>query len=243
MTTRLQTALSNITATVVASQTDSVTSIKAAAKTAVHAFNFGGVAEASTGWTQVNLSSSYTTNSGFGWLSNTSDIQLIKPSTTSTYDPLEDSIGGGIAGASFGVDLVAGEYTVSVLVGCHDCNLKVAITGVRDGATAEGSASPNRGLAGERVRSGIYQLRTMPYVVGAKTSRLVLNFTGQAVGPQLSIDNMALATEGAFYSKVGWLVNAVLIHERSASSTLPDHAQRVLAQSRDRKDPCNAQWH
>jgi hypothetical protein len=68
----------------------------------------------------------------------------------------------------------------------------------------------------------------MPYIVG-KSNRLVLNFTGQAVGPQMSINNSALSTEHAYYFEIGWLVNALLIHPSSATGSLPWQVQTSLA--------------
>ena len=48
-----------------------------------------------------------------------------------------------------------------------------------------------------------------------------LRISGQAVGPQLSIDNHALRTEGAFYSRMGWLINAIVVHRADGSSDAP----------------------
>ena len=221
LTTNLQTRLDNTTATVAASQIASLTSVQTAAKNALHAFDFGVVAQGAN-WTPVSPTSSYTKSSGFGWTSNVSQIQHLHP-TSAKFSALEDAVAGGAAGATFAVDVPAGEYTVSILVGCRDLNFKTATTGIRDG-----EGTQNRGLAGDRVRSGVWALRTMPYVVGA-SNRLVLNFTGQAVGPQMSINNSALSTEHAYYFKIGWFVNALLIHPRSASRSLPWQAQTSLA--------------
>jgi hypothetical protein len=55
----------------------------------------------------------------------------------------------------------------------------------------------------------------MQYTVGSNGVMKLL-LTGQAVGPQLSINNMGLATEVAYYSNVGWLVNAILLHKVTA---------------------------
>jgi hypothetical protein len=221
LTANLQTRLANVTATVAASQTANLAAVQTAAKSALHAFDFGAVAQGAN-WVQVSSTSSYTKSSGFGWTSNVSQIQHLHP-TSGTFSALEDAVAGGLGGATFAVDVPAGEYTVSVLVGCRDLNFKTATTGVRDGAGTQ-----NRGLAGDRVRSGIWSLRTMPYIVG-KSNRLVLNFTGQAVGPQMSINNSALSTEHAYYFEIGWLVNALLIHPSSATGSLPWQVQTSLA--------------
>lgn len=221
LTATLQKRLANVTATVTASQTASLASVQSAAKSALHAFDFG-VVSPGTNWVQVSPNSSYTKRSGFGWISNVSKLQHFHP-TSGNFSALEDAVAGDMSGATFAVDVPAGEYTVSILVGCRDLNFKTATTGVRDGAETQ-----NRGIAGDRVRSGIWNLRTMPYIVGA-SNQLVLNFTGQAVGPQLSINNSALSTEHAYYFEIGWFVNALLIHPNSASSSLPLQALTSLA--------------
>lgn len=67
----------------------------------------------------------------------------------------------------------------------------------------------------------------MAYTVPAD-GHLILNFSG-IIGPQLSINNLALSTEQAHYSRTAWMVNAVLIHPRSAAATLPPQARNSLA--------------
>ena len=96
--------------------------------------------------------------------------------------------------------LTPGDHVVTVLVGLWDGDLKVAVTGVRDGrASAADARSPpdselplNVGIPGDRVRSGLFDPRMLSYSVGAD-GKMLLRFTGQAVGPRLNVNNLALA--------------------------------------------------
>jgi hypothetical protein len=230
LTAILRTRLSNVTALVAVTQKTDLAAILAASRTATHAFAFGSGKLNKTRWTNVKTDSKYDKATGFGWTSNTSHILLLPASVgADSSGPFAQFLAGGVDGATFAVNLDAGAYTVTVLVGCDECNMKTATTGVRVGAAAtRGATRSNRGMAGDRVRSGVYQTRTMPLTV-VKSGIQLFNFTGLAVGPQLSINNMGLATEAAFYSKIGWLVSAVLIHPRAASDSLPPRAKASLA--------------
>ena len=172
--------------------------------------------------------------------------------------PLSDFIAGGAGGATFAVDLPAGQYAVSVLVRCADdtfgagpwphssggprhngcdqggncgsCNFKTAATGVRDGSPRPDTS--NRGMAGDRVRAGVLDVRAASFTVGQ--SGLVLNFTGQAVGPQMSVDHGP--------GPASWLVSAVLIHKHAAAGSLPPQARASLAAHKALADSAVGDW-
>ena len=234
MTAALEARLAATTAATLSAQSSGRAAVLAAAKTAVLALDFGGVSAAAAiaaPWSPVGALSAYSKAQGYGFTSELGQVNASAPNPQNTYGaPFTDYLFGGAADASFAVDLPAGDYAVTAVVGSYEENFKVAATGLRDGSNRTLFA----GMAGARVRAGIWSVRTMSAKVVATSDdiegsgQLRLRLTGQPVGPQLSIDNNALSTEHAFYTKTGWLLSALLVHAAAAAPSLPAAARASL---------------
>ena len=216
LSAQLQVYTSQITQHVTQTLRAAQDAIFTSATNASHAFSFGAPDQLPHGWTSLSASSAYSRSNGFGWTSNVSYIHNGNSSTypTPLSSPLSKYVWGGLEDAILRVDGLnpGSNVSVTAVVGLWDKNMKVAVTGVRD------VFGVNAGRPGARIRSGIFEQRAMRYQVG-HTGTLQLRFTGQAIGPQLSIDNSALATEGAFYTSQGWILNALLIHPAEVELT------------------------
>ena len=187
MASTLVAQVSNVTGRVADRQSAGNDAVLASAKSAARAFTFGATAGAGnlTGWLAVNSTREFD-GAGYGWVLPATNTSQIHAGKSGSYDagtacaPPFDTLlwGGGITDAVFGVGgLAPGDHVVTVVVGLWDGDLKVAATGVRDGRL-----SPlNAGMAGARVRSGIFETRSMYYSVGAD-GKMLLRITGQAVG-------------------------------------------------------------
>jgi len=84
----------------------------------------------------------------------------------------------------------------------------------------------NAGIPGDRVHSGHFEARNMTYTVG-RDGRMVLHFTGQAVGPQLSVETYHDTNEAFIDDPRGWLINAVIIREAVEDADEADEADEA----------------
>ena len=93
------------------------------------------------------------------------------------------------------------------------------------------SIALNTGMPGDRVHSGHFEARNMTYTVG-RDGRMVLHFTGQAVGPQLSVETYHDTNEAFIDDPRGWLVNAVIIREAASTRSKAEEGQSRYHNSR-----------
>jgi hypothetical protein len=236
MAESLEARLAQTMLTTLNNQRDDRTAVLAAAKTATMAVDFGGQGAASVPahWKAALATTAYTKARGYGFTSRT----LINASAANPNvgAPFSDYLFGGTDGVVFAIDLPPGEYTVMAVVGSYDDNFKVAMTAVQD------AHNVSSGMVGERVHAGIWTTRAMSVTIGhtgqLQLGQLQLRITGQAVGPQLSGVSVIgkgehCRAEGfhncSYFTPTSWLISALLVHAKSAASSLPSSARDSLA--------------